>query len=51
MTSDSWDRLGLDQHRALVALFVEHVVIRKGKPGRYFDPSRVQPVPVENGVS
>jgi hypothetical protein len=51
VTADSWDRLDLDQQRALVGLFVEHVVIRKGKRGRYFDPSRVQPVPVENGVS
>jgi len=51
VTADSWDRLDLDQQRALIGLFVEHVVIRKGKRGRYFDPSRVQPVPVENGVS
>lgn len=49
-TADSWDRLDLEQQRALVGLFVEHVVIRKGKRGRYFDPSRVQPVPVENAV-
>jgi site-specific DNA recombinase len=47
VTADSWDRLSLDQQRALVSLFVEHVVIRKGKRGRYFDPSRVQPVPVD----
>ena len=51
VTADSWDRLDLDQQRALVGLFIEHVVIRKGKRGRYFDPSRVQPVPVEAGVS
>jgi DNA invertase Pin-like site-specific DNA recombinase len=51
VTADSWDGLDLDQQRALVSLFVEHVVIRKGKRGRYFDPSRVQPVPVENGVA
>jgi site-specific DNA recombinase len=51
VTADSWDRLDLDQQRALVALFVEHVVIRKGKRGRYFDPNRVQPVPIEYGVS
>jgi hypothetical protein len=47
VTADSWDRLDLDQQRALVALFVDQVVIRKGKRGRYFDPSRVQPVPVD----
>lgn len=47
VTADSWDRLDLDQQRALVSLFVEHVVIRKGKRGRYFDPGRVQPVPVD----
>ena len=51
VTADSWDGLDLDQQRALVGLFVEHVVIRKGKRGRFFDPTRVQPVPVENGVS
>ena len=51
VTAASWDRLTLDQQRALVSLFVEHVVIRKGKRGRYFDPSRVQPVPVEHGVA
>jgi hypothetical protein len=51
VTADSWDLLGLDQQRALVSLFIDHVIIRKGKRGRYFDPSRVQPVPVENGVS
>jgi site-specific DNA recombinase len=51
VTADRWDRLDLDQQRALVGLFVAHVVIRKGKPGRYFDPSRVQPVPVENGAA
>ena len=51
VTADSWDRLDLDQQRALVGLFVEHVVIRKGKRGRYFDPSRVQPVTVESAVS
>jgi hypothetical protein len=51
VTADSWDRLALDQQRALIALFIDHVVIRKGKRGRYFDPSRVQPVPVETGVS
>ena len=51
MTAETWDRLDLDQQRALVGLFIEHVVIRKGKRGRYFDPSRVQPVPVENGPS
>lgn len=51
VTADSWDRLDLDQQRALIGLFVEHVLIRKGKRGRYFDPSRLQPVPVENGVS
>ena len=51
MTADSWDRLPLDRQRALVSLFVEHVVIRKGKRGRYFDPTRVHPVPVKNGVS
>lgn len=50
VTADSWDRLDLDQQRALVSLFVEHVVIRKGKRGRYFDASRVQPVPVEASV-
>jgi hypothetical protein len=47
VTADSWDYLDLDQQRALVSLFVEHVIIRKGKRGRYSDPSRVQPVPVE----
>ena len=47
VTADSWDRLDLDQQRALVGLFVEHVVIRKGRRGRYFDPSRVRPVPVD----
>lgn len=51
VTAETWDRLDLDQQRALVGLFVEHVVIRKGKRGRYFDPSRVQPVPVDAGVS
>jgi DNA invertase Pin-like site-specific DNA recombinase len=51
VTAETWDGLGLDQQRALVGLFVEHVVIWKGKRGRYFDPSRVQPVPVEVGVS
>lgn len=51
VTAETWDRLDLDQQRALVGLFVDHVVIRKGKRGRFFDPSRVQPVPVDNGVS
>jgi site-specific DNA recombinase len=51
MTTEIRDRLTLDQQRALIALFIDHVVIRKGKRGRYFDPTRVQPVPVENGVS
>ena len=50
VTAETWDRLDLDQQRALVGLFVEHVVIRKGRRGRYFDPSRVQPVPAEAGV-
>ena len=50
VTAETWDRLDLDQQRALVGLFVEHVVIRKGKRGRYFDPSRVQPVPVDAGA-
>jgi hypothetical protein len=50
-TAETWDRLSLDQQRALIGLFVEYVVIRKGKRGRYFDPSRVQPVPVDAGVS
>jgi hypothetical protein len=30
VTADTWDRLDLDQQRALVGLFVQHVVIRKG---------------------
>ncbi len=51
VTADSWDGLDLDQLRAVVGLFVEHVVILNGTRGRYFDPSRVQPVPVENGSS
>jgi hypothetical protein len=51
VTAETWDRLTLDQQRALIALFIDHIVIRKGKRGRYFDPTRVQPVPVENGVS
>ena len=51
VTADRWDGLDLDQQRALAGLFVEHVVILNGTRGRYFDPSRVQPVPVENGVS
>jgi hypothetical protein len=51
VTGETWDRLGLDQQRALVGLFVEHVVTRKGKRGRYFDRSRVRPVPAENGGS
>ncbi len=51
MTADSWDNLDVDQQRALVGLFVDHVLIRKGKRGRYFDPTRVQPVPAENGSS
>ncbi len=51
VTADSWDRLDLDQQRALVTLFIDHVIIRKGKRGRYFDPSRVQPVPVDSGAS
>ena len=49
VTADSWDRLDLDQQRALVGLFVEHAAIRKGKRGRFFAPTRVQPVPVEIG--
>jgi hypothetical protein len=50
LTAETWDRLDLDQQRALVGLFVEHVVIRQGKRGRFFDPTRVQPVPVEPGA-
>jgi len=50
VTAETWDLLTLDQQRALVGLFIDHVVIRRGKRGRCFDPSRVQPVPVEKGV-
>lgn len=51
VTAETWERLDLDQQRALVGLFIDHVDIRKGKRGRFFDPTRVQPVPVENGAS
>jgi hypothetical protein len=50
VTAETWDRLTLDQQRALIALFIDHVVIRKGQRGRFFDPTRVQPVPVEAGT-
>ena len=46
VTAETWDRLTLDQQRALIALFIDHVVIRKGKRGRFFDPTRVLPVRV-----
>jgi site-specific DNA recombinase len=50
ITAETWDHLDLDQQRGLVRLFIDHVVIRKGKRGRTFDPSRVQPVPVEQAL-
>jgi DNA invertase Pin-like site-specific DNA recombinase len=43
VTAETWDNLGLDQQRALVRLFIDHVVIRKGKQGRTFDSNRVRP--------
>jgi len=36
-----WDRLALDQRRALIRLLISSVVVSKGKPGRAFDRSRV----------
>ena len=47
ITAETWDQLDLDQQRALIRLFIDHVIIRKGKRGRTFDPSRVRPVPIE----
>jgi site-specific DNA recombinase len=48
ISAETWDDLDLDQQRALIRLFIDHVIIQKGKRGRTFDPSRVRPVPVES---
>jgi hypothetical protein len=49
VAAGTWDNLDLDQQRALVRLFIDHVVIRKGKRGRTFDANRVRPIPHGSG--
>lgn len=46
VTPESFDTLEVEQRAAIVRLFVDRVEIRKGRPGRNFDPSRVKVVPV-----
>lgn len=45
VTPETFDALDLEQKRAIVRLFVDHVVVAKGRPGRTFDPTRARPVP------
>jgi site-specific DNA recombinase len=45
LTPARFEELDLDQKRAVLRLFVDHVEIRKGRPGRHFDPTRVRVVP------
>lgn len=42
VTPETWETLDLDQRRAILRLYVDRVEIRKGKPGRTFDTSRVR---------
>ncbi len=42
---ERWEELDLDQKRAVIRLFVDRVVIDKGRPGRNFNPDRVNVVP------
>lgn len=44
--ADRWPALDLDQRRALVALFIDHILIHPAVRGRArFDPERVEVVP------
>jgi len=42
---DGWEELELEQKRAVIRVFVDRVVVDKGRPGRTFDKSRVHVVP------
>jgi hypothetical protein len=47
LTPERWEALTFDQRRAVIGLFVDRVVVGKGKPGRTFDPTRVAVVPLD----
>lgn len=44
LDADRWGELSFDEQRAVIGALFDRIVVRKGGPGRTFDPSRVSVV-------